>query len=120
LINNALGPWTVSGPSRYITGLALQDKNWHQTNTVNLKQQSKKLKTLIERSLISDKNMANIKGTDLFQTLFCNNAIVIHESLAKNAVYTRLLDNRQGVRFALPEKAQWEKLEQVLESMSVK
>ncbi len=61
---------------------------------------------------------AYIRGTDLFQTVFCNNAEVLHKALARKAVFTRLLDDRQGVRFGLPERAQWFEVEQIFKMLA--
>ncbi len=117
-IHNALGPWAVSGPTRYITLKVLQDKNWHQFNIRRLKERAEKLRQLLLQYKLSNDEFSVIKGTDLFQTLFCDDAIELHRELAKNAVFTRLLDNEQGVRFGLPESSQWVNLEEVFKKMT--
>ena len=116
-IHQQLGPWAVSGPSRYISQRALADTRWQQSNRQKLRQQSTKLKQLLEQFIASKDPLARIKGTDLFQTIFCENARQLHQSLAENSVFTRLLDNSQGVRFGLPEQTQWNRLQQVLMSL---
>ncbi|VAW66268.1 L-threonine 3-O-phosphate decarboxylase [hydrothermal vent metagenome] len=116
-IHHVLGPWTVSGPSRYLTMKALQDESWHQFNILRLKERGEKLRQLLLQYQLSGDEQATVKGTDLFQTLFCNDAQELHRELAKNAVFTRLLDNKQGLRFGLPESSQWLSLEQVFKKI---
>lgn len=113
-IHNELGPWTVTGPSRFITACALADKKWQQKNKVFLAQQSEKLKSLLQQSILLKNKQASIQGTDLFQTIFCDNAPELHLALAKNGVFTRLLDGKQGLRFGLPPSIQWQRLQRVL------
>lgn len=119
IINNALGPWCVTGPSRFVTSHALRDGSWQYLNTQTLKKQSLKLKNLIEEIIMPTHKNSMLKGTDLFQTLFCNNAIAVHESLAYQGIFTRLLDNKSGVRFGFPQASQWHQLESVLENIDL-
>ncbi len=113
-INEKLGPWTIAGPSRFIASSALQDISWQQSNIQNLKQQSLKLTYLIEKKIKPLFPRSTLNGTDLFQTLFCDNAEELYEIMAKQGLLTRLLDNRKGVRFGLPKFSQWQQFEWVL------
>ncbi len=119
-VENALGPWQVSGPSRFICCLALQDKSWQKNNSKKLQQESAELKKLIEKVFLNNASNASVRGTDLFQTLFCDNAVAIHNKLMEYQVYTRLLDNRQGVRFGLPGEKNMSRLESVLGNIKLK
>ncbi|VAW60356.1 L-threonine 3-O-phosphate decarboxylase [hydrothermal vent metagenome] len=114
-IKQVLGPWAVSGPSRFIAMQALQDKSWQQMNRAQLIEQAEQLKSLLARYIRQDSETAYIKGTDLFQTLFCDKAEALHKALARKGVFTRLLDDGQGVRFGLAKQEQWLTLEQVFE-----
>lgn len=118
-INNALGPWCVSGPSRFITLHALQDKKWQNETAKKLKQQSIRLKKIIENDLQKKYANSTLKGADLFQTLCCKNAKSLHEALAYHGIFTRLLDNEKGVRFGLPKSSQWSHLESVFGAVSL-
>ncbi len=112
-INEKLGPWTITGPSRFIASNALQDTSWQQSNILNLKRQSLKLKYLIETKIKPLFSGSTLNGTDLFQTLFCDCAEELYELLAQHGLLTRLLDNRKGVRFGLPKCSQWDRFERV-------
>ncbi|HED34839.1 MAG TPA: threonine-phosphate decarboxylase [Gammaproteobacteria bacterium] len=118
-IKHALGPWAVSGPSRYIAIQALQDRNWQQINRAQLKEQAEQLKRLLDKYIKPASEMSDIKGTDLFQTLFCDKAETLHKTLAGKGVFTRLLDGGQGVRFGLPQSQHWLVLEQIFETVSM-
>jgi len=116
-ISAALGPWCVSGPSRFIATQALLDKNWQQLTIKNLQQQSSLLKNLIEKKLQKKLSDSVLSGTDLFQTLFCKSANELHQALACQGVFTRLLDNKKGLRFGLPQASQWPRVEAALNTI---
>ena len=75
-ISQLIGPWTVTGPSRYIVKKALQDVAWQAENRALLKQQSTRLALLIEK-IIPNK----ISFTDLFVTLYLDDPIFCHDFL---------------------------------------
>ncbi len=109
-----LGPWALSGPSRFISACALQDESWQKQNRKYLKQHALKLKNIIKAFALKNNFEFSLNGTELFQTLFINDALGLHESLARNAIYTRLLDNQSGIRFGLPKDSEYLKLESAL------
>ncbi|MDH5392273.1 MAG: threonine-phosphate decarboxylase CobD [Gammaproteobacteria bacterium] len=101
-LNLLLGPWTLSGASRYITKKALLDSQWQQQAKNNLQASSEKLHRLIQHH--SGRQPA---GTWLFKTVMHPQAETIFTLFAEQAVFIRLLDNKQGVRFGLPRPDQW-------------
>lgn len=107
-IENALGPWSLSRPTRFIAGMALADQAWQSKACAELALRTEKMQQLITRYV----NKTS-QGTELFQTVFLNNASQWHEQLAVEGVLTRLLDNKQGIRFGLPKDDQWKKLESI-------
>jgi len=109
------GPWSVSGPARWLVKQALVDKTWIEDNKKHLQKASIKLENLLKKYLLSDYPQRFIAGTVLFKTLFLENAPLMYEQLAKNGVLVRLLDNKKGLRFGLPaNEQQWQRLEMVL------
>lgn len=112
-LNELLGPWAVSNPSRFICTHALQDTAWHQQTRLQLQQQSQRLNTLLK------KHQLNSTGsTQLFQWVQTEHANYIHERLAKQAVYTRLFDQPSSLRFGLPaNEPEWQHLESALHNI---
>lgn len=113
------GPWSVSGPTRWIVSRALLDDDWIRHTRVLLKQASLRLETLLRHYLISDTTQRSITGTTLFNTVFLSNASVYFQKLAHQGVLVRLLDNGKGLRFGLPaSENQWLRLKTVLETIA--
>ena len=112
-LNERLGVWAISHPSRYIAMLALQDRPW-QINTVKqLKHQSTRLALLL-----SEYHLTPTAGTDLFQWVKTTQAADIYQSLAKNAVLVRLFHSPASLRFGLPkDEPQWQQLTQALKKL---
>ena len=110
-----LGPWPISGPSRCIAKLALNDIAW-QTNT----RQQLKLQGLRLQQLLSENNLTPTGGSSLFQWVKTINATVIHEQLAQQGILTRLFEQPASLRFGLPAcEQQWSRLELALSSLAV-
>jgi L-threonine-O-3-phosphate decarboxylase len=109
-IEQQLGPWAVTGATRWITSKALADKQWQKKMRQKLQKQSTRLKNLIEATL-----GVSVRGTALFQTCLIDNATEQYEKLAKQGVLVRLLDQKDGLRFGLPAgEAGFERLEKAL------
>ena len=109
------GPWSVSGPSRWLVKQALMDKIWIEDNKKHLQKASIKLEGLLRKYLTANYPQQLIAGTVLFKTLFLDNANLLYEQLAENGVLVRMLDNKKGLRFGLPaNEKQWQRLETVL------
>lgn len=109
-IEEQLGPWTVSGPTRWVCKEVLADTKWQVAMRNQLKQQSQRLK-----QLLVDKFEQDVKGTALFQTCLLKNAESIYIKLAEQGVLVRLLDQKDGLRFGLPcDEAAFQRLEKAL------
>lgn len=113
-INEKLGPWTISNPSRYIATLALQDRAWQTQALKRTKNQSLQL-----ASLLAKHGLKPDGKTDLFQWVNTNDAQYIHHSLAQQGILTRLFNKPPSLRFGLPKsEKQWLHLNNVLKTIS--
>lgn len=109
-LEEILGPWTISHPSRYIATLALQDSHWHLSTQYNLKKQSDRLALLLTKY-----GLTPCGRTDLFQWTKTQDAHNIYTSLAYQGVLTRLFNQPPSLRFGLPRnEQQWNMLESAL------
>lgn len=113
LMEEKLGPWTVSGPSRWVVKQALSDRLWQQKTRLKIKESSRQLNQLLKRYLISEQS-----GTDLFTTVYLHNAESIYRRLCQQKVLTRLCDEKNAIRFGLPATPQqWLHLENALKAL---
>ncbi|WP_413283510.1 threonine-phosphate decarboxylase [Vibrio sp. MA40-2] len=148
-----IGPWTVTGPSRWIMKQALTDVAWQVETSKKLSQASERLQQLLTDYLVAPLNELNgtvplsrsllpssrvvkeaavkgtvpfnasskvsLKGTDLFCTVSIEEAVFLHDWLCQHAIFTRLCDEQDGVRFGLPaDESQWKKLEAAMVEFS--
>ena len=112
-LNELLGPWTLSNPSRFVCTHALRDTAWQQQARQHLQQQSQRLNALLTRYQLKPTG-----STQLFQWVQTEHANHIHELLAKQAVFTRLFNQPASLRFGLPaNKAEWQHLESALQAI---
>ncbi len=129
------GPWSVSGPTRWLVKKSLSDNDWIEQNKVYLKAASLRLEKLLKKHLINNKQSYILSGTVLYKTLYMDNASFMFEQLAMNGVLVRLLDKsclcfsctsqfkmikgpHKGLRFGLPvDEKEWQRLEKVLDSI---
>lgn len=129
------GPWSVSGPTRWLVKKALSDTQWIADNKGYLKNASGRLETLLKKYLSKNNRQIFICGTVLYKTIFMQSALPVFEQLAKKGVLVRLLDKscscksctaqyktiddqHKGLRFGLPaDEKQWQQLEIVLQSI---
>ena len=115
-LNERLGPWTLSGPSRWISRLALQDHHWQQITRQQLKQQRNKL-----AELLCNADLKPTAGTHLFQWVITTEAQTIHHQLAQQGILTRLFQQPEhplSLRFGLPAcHAEFCRLEQALQQI---
>ncbi|MCK4842300.1 MAG: threonine-phosphate decarboxylase [Methylococcales bacterium] len=109
-LNELLGPWTVSHPSRYIASKALLDTDWQQSTRLQLKQQSARLVSLLMKY-----GLNTTAATDLFVWIKTEQAAKVHQLLAQQGILTRLLSYPSSLRFGLPkDEKQWKYLEDKL------
>ncbi len=110
LVKEKIGPWTVSGPTRWAVKQALSDKQWHTETRSRLREQSLRLVQLLEKYLSVD-----LSGTHLFTTVYLPDADKCHHMLCKEKVLTRLCDESDALRFGLPASENaWCQLESAL------
>jgi len=112
-LNEQLGPWTISNPSRFVTADALQNKAWQQKTRQQLQQQSQRLEQLLARYALKPTG-----GNPLFQWIETSHAEEIHQKLAQQAVFTRLFNQPNSLRFGLAKTEQdWQQLEAALSKL---
>lgn len=109
-----LGPWGVSGPSREVARLALQDNHWQQVCREQLIIDSQRLAALLARY-----GMPPADGTALFQYCPLAEAALIHEQLAARGILVRQFAEPPALRFGLPgDEEQWQRLEAALAALT--
>jgi cobalamin biosynthesis protein CobC len=109
----ALGPWTLSGPSRWIARSALEDREWQSAMRAALPSVSERLAELLSR-----RGLTPTGGTALFQWVRTPQAERFHEQLCEQGILTRLFAQPASLRFGLPGcEAEWERLERALASL---
>lgn len=115
-LNELLGPWALSHPTRFVTACALQDKPWQDVARVQLQLDSQRL-----AHLLGDYQLIPAGSTPLFQWVVVENAEEIHYLLAKQAVFTRLFAQPASLRFGLPaNESEWAHLTSALQAISFK
>ncbi|MDP2751071.1 MAG: threonine-phosphate decarboxylase CobD [Rhodocyclaceae bacterium] len=127
---DALGPWPVAHPARWVARHALVDKDWQATQRWRLAAASKRLALLLRnagltwnnpcppdewfhysRVAIGHVSLGTPTGTAFFQTVITPNAAEIHEQLARQGILVRCFE--ESLRFGLPEdEAAWQRLTQ--------
>jgi len=109
-IKNSIGPWSINGPALFIAEQALQDKQWQAEQNKRLQQQSQIMQQLLKTYLPS----ARVEANALFITVFLINAPAIYEQLCQQAVYVRLTDENNALRFGLTVEANIQRLNNAL------
>ncbi len=105
-LNELLGPWTLSNPSRFVTAHALQNTTWQQKTRLELHQQSQRLKQLLTQHALKPTG-----SNALFQWVENKHAKEIHQKLAQLAIFTRLFEQPHSLRFGLAKtEKDWQKL----------
>lgn len=105
-----LGPWAVTGPSRWVARQALTDRGWQAVERRRLPENARRLADLLTAG-----GLAPSGGCALFQWCPAADAAERHESLARQGILARLFDDPPGLRFGLPgSEPAWARLEQAL------
>jgi len=105
-----LGPWSISGPSREVARLALQDRQWQE-------QTRQRLATDTERlvRMLAQYGFEPAGGTGLFQYCRVDEAAGWYEKFAAQGILLRCFDEPQALRFGLPGPVRdWQRLEAAL------
>lgn len=100
-LEEALGPWAVNGPARWVARRVLADTAWQERMRERLPAEAERL-----GELLAGHFRQRIVGTPLFRTVLTPHAAAIQEALAQRAVLVRLLDRQDGLRFGLPPDEQ--------------
>lgn len=112
-LEEALGPWSVNGPGRWVARQALLDTDWHERTRATLFAEGDRL-----RGLLADLFRRRVAGTPLFATVLSPRAAAIHERLAEAGILARLLDRQDGLRLGLPpDERSWQRLESTLRAI---
>ena len=109
-LQEQLGPWTLSGPTRHVLRQALADRAWQAQARVRLRETSERLAQLLARY-----GWAPTAGCALFQWCRSDDALRIHHALAERGILTRWFDAPPSLRFGLPpDDAAFDRLAQAL------
>lgn len=114
-LNESLGPWALSGPSRFYAKHALNDTQWQINNRKYLASESQRL-----IRILTDHQLTPNGSTSLFCWIKTEKAKQLHQQLSHEGIFTRLfLPTKQttsSIRFGLPKnETQWTKLTQALD-----
>lgn len=114
-LNGLLGPWSITGPARYVATLALQDRVWQAQARSRLVVEGERL-----RALLTGHGLAPARGCALFQWVPMAQAAILHDQLAQQGILTRLFTQPASLRFGLPaDEPSWQRLDTALTSMKV-
>ncbi len=109
-LQKMLGPWTVSGPARWVAMQALQDRAWQEQMRVELLRSGKRLADLLKRQ-----GLPVAGGAGLFQWVTLPEAAFWQEALARRGILVRRFTDPPGLRFGLPGvELAWRRLELAL------
>lgn len=105
----ALGPWSIAGPSRAVARLALQDRLWQDAARHKLRQASARLGELLQAE-------GEVRTTPLFAALHTARPVELYEFLARRGILVRRFEQQPLLRFGLPgAAADWQRLAATLE-----
>src|SRR5690606_38771047 len=109
-LREQLGPWTLSGPTRWVLRLALQDRAWQQQAQARLQNDSARLATTLRANGLTPDG-----GCSMFQWCRREDAASLHQALAREGVLTRLFEDPPSLRFGLPaDSPQFDRLQRTL------
>jgi cobalamin biosynthetic protein CobC len=96
-LRERLGPWTLSGPTRWAVCQAMRDVPWQHAARTNLLAASQRLSALLQAHGLREGG-----GSAFFQWRCHLDAAALHEALARRAVLVRRFDSPPSLRFGLP------------------
>ncbi|RDS84477.1 threonine-phosphate decarboxylase [Dyella monticola] len=96
-LREALGPWALSGPTRYVLQQALADRLWQAQARARLAHAGERLAGVLSRH-----GLQPTAGCGLFHWCRRDDAAAIHRALAMRGILTRLFDTPPSLRFGLP------------------
>lgn len=113
-IEEALGPWQVNGPAQAVAENALLDHDWQAQQRQRLSLLREQLEQVL-KTAFPDNIVKHITGCDLFLTVYFSKqgiAEKLYHQLCLQAIYCRLTDEKDSLRFGITTKANVKKLEQ--------
>ena len=99
-LRERLGPWTLTGPSRFVVARALADRDWHARVRTALAGRSARLATLLVTH-----GLAPDGGCAFFHWRRDARAAQLHDALARRGILVRHFDAPASLRFGLPRDA---------------
>lgn len=112
-IRAALGSWAVSGPALAIGRAALADDAWQAEMRYRLRNEAAALDRVLTAA-----GLAPAGGTDLFRLVEVDDALALHEHLARAGIWVRRFEGEpRRLRFGLPGNgANLQRLAEALEA----
>ena len=111
-LRERLGPWTLSGPTRWALRQALHDTAWHAQARERLHLASQQLSAMLDAHGLHAGG-----GSAFFQWRQHGAAAAVHDALARRGVLVRLFDTPASLRFGLPaDEAAFQRLEHALDA----
>ena len=107
----ALGPWTISGPSRHIAQQALLNKAWQANQMTRINDAGVRLKLLIQRTVTTD---GPVQSTGLFSTFRLDHAEGFFAHMASRGILVRLFREESLIRIGIAADHEWKRLEHAL------
>lgn len=105
-LRQLLGPWSLSGPTRYVMAQALQDHAWHRQTCLRLQHDTQRLAHILQTA-----GLKSLGGTVLFQTVQTDTPIELAEQLAAQGILVRTFEQPGMLRFGLAaDEQQWRRL----------
>ncbi|WP_018949423.1 threonine-phosphate decarboxylase CobD [Thioalkalivibrio sp. ALMg11] len=109
-----LGPWSLSGPSRWIAARALADLAWQAETRRMLRARGQRLENLLRA-----RGLEPAGGTALFQWCRVADPAGWQDRLGAQGILVRRFDQPGSLRFGLPgQEHEWKCLEQALGASS--
>ncbi|EIC20536.1 threonine-phosphate decarboxylase CobD [Thiorhodovibrio frisius] len=112
-LRRRLGPWTLTGPARWVATQALCDQDWQLQTRAALVAAGQRLSDLLSRH-----GLPPAGGCALFSWVCDDRAEAIWVQLAGQGILTRLFREPPSLRFGLPGDEQaWQRLERALRGL---
>lgn len=107
-----IGPWSVTGPSRWVAQQALLDTSWQSETRPRLILDSQRLADLLAP-------LGEIKSNPLFAYLVLDQARELADFMARRGILLRRFERPDALRFGLPgSEAQWQRLQDAVTAWS--
>lgn len=110
-LSDTLGPWTISGPSRWVAQEALANTTWQANQITHIKDAGVRLKLLITQIVAPE---TPVQSTGLFSTFQLAEAYDLYEHLARRGILVRLFREESLIRIGIAADHEWKRLELAL------